>query len=344
MWEAVEMVVEKIIPTVRFLEDGDRARRDIMAAADALAATHRENPRLRVIASGETLSNSTISTLISALRKLREFGGAIELRGESEGVQAAILLNGLDRVFAFPLVPDDESGRGAGSSKRRGRFDGAFRAAAATLAFLVAPLSFSTPAKAQTTDITDPTVILSKVMERNPNLSSYQSRLHVDVRLISFPFIGQHLEGSTYFKRPANYEVVFDHVPSYARGFEKLYSDVGDPSNWEGRFAITYVGRQPFEQRTDIALHLVQRVRGMIDHETVLIDPQAWTIDQIRYDYYNGGVVTMTQHFADVGGYTMLSAQTAEIRIPHVRAVANGTYTDYETNVAIGDGVFTKKN
>ena len=98
-----------------------------------------------------------------------------------------------------------------------------------------------------------------------------------------------------------------------------------------------------FENRSDIELHMVQRVRGMIDHETVLIDPNAWTIDRIRYDYYNGGVVTMTQHFALVDGYTMLSAQTAEIKIPHVRAVANGTYTDYRTNVAIADSVFTKK-
>jgi hypothetical protein len=338
------MRVEAVIPTIHFVEDGESARREITAAADALTTTHRENPRLRVVAAGDSLSNATISTLISALRKLRELGGAIELTGESEGVRAAILLNGLDRVFAFPLIPDDGPGRSSRSLRRRGRFDGAFRAAAATLAFLVAPLSFGAPAKAQTTETTDPSVILAKVMERNPNLSSYQSRLHVDVRLISFPFIGQHLEGSTYFKRPANYEVVFDRVPSYAKGFEKLYSDVGDPSDWERRFAITYIGQQPFEGRSDIALHLVQRVRGMIDHETALIDPSAWTIDQIRYDYYNGGVVTMTQHFAQVGSYTMLSAQTADIRIPHVRAVANGTYTDYQTNVAIGDGVFTKKN
>lgn len=191
--------------------------------------------------------------------------------------------------------------------------------------------------------MTAPEAILARVMERNPNLSSYQSRLHVDIRLISFPYIGQHLEGSTYFKRPANYEVVFDRVPSYAKGFEKLYSDVGDPSNWAGRFVITYAGEQSFENRTDLALHMVQRVRGMIDHETVLIDPGAWTIDQIRYDYYNGGVVTMTQHFAQVGGYTMLSSQQADIHIPHVHAVASGTYTDYQTNVAISDAVFTTK-
>jgi hypothetical protein len=52
----------------------------------------------------------------------------------------------------------------------------------------------------------------------------------------------------------------------------------------------------------------------------------------------------MTQHFATINGYTMLSAQTADIHIPHIRAVAKGTYTEYHTNVAIDDTVFTKKN
>jgi hypothetical protein len=338
-------LIEPSIPTVRLSEDGDVARRQIADAAAGLTRAGLMNPRLRVVVGGDALSAPTIATLISALRQLRELGGAIELTAEHETAAAIIRLNGLDRVFAFPLVPEDDAKPACLVRKRRG-VGRAMRAAAAGLAFLASMLP-GTALTARAADVampTDPTVILARVMERNPNLSSYQSRLHVNVRLISFPFIGQHLDGSTYFKRPANYEVVFDHVPSYAKGFEKLYSDVGDPSNWAGRFVISYRGTQAFENRTDLVLHMVQRVRGMIDHETVMIDPGAWTIDQIRYDYYNGGVVTMTQHFADVGGYTMLSSQAAEIKIPHVHAVANGTYTDYQTNVAISDSVFTKKN
>ena len=338
------MPIEEAVPTLRFEQDGEAARHEIAALVESLARSNRENPRLRVVIAGATLSAETISTLITALRKFRELGGAIELRGESDGVRAVIVLNGLDRVFAFPLLPEDEANQPRRLPRKRNGIGRAVRAAAAMLAFLIGLPGLASPARAAVADTTDPNVILARVIERNPNLSSYQSRLHVDIRLISFPFIGQHLDGSTYFKRPANYEVVFDRVPSYAKGFEKLYSDVGDPSNWGGRFYISYVGEQTFEQRTDIVLHMVQRVRGMIDHETVLIDPNAWTIDQIRYDYYNGGVITMTKHFTEIGGYTMLSAQTADIKIPHVRAVANGTYTDYQTNVAISDAVFTKKN
>ena len=168
--------------------------------------------------------------------------------------------------------------------------------------------------------------------------------MHVDIRLISFPFIRQQLDATTYYRRPANYEVVFDKLPSYARGFEKLYTDIGDPSNWDKRFVITPAGETTFAGHRVIALRLVQRVRGMIDHETVLIDPATWSIDQIRYDYYNGGVITMSQSFQNVGGNLLLASQRADIAIPHVRAVAYGTYGSYQTNVAVDSTVFEKNN
>ena len=198
------------------------------------------------------------------------------------------------------------------------------------------------PAPAQDVLPTDPAAILARVNDRNENLSSYQGRLHVQVRMVSFPYIRERLEGTTYFKRPANYEVVFDRVPWYAGGFDKLYSDIGDAANWERRFVVSYAGLQRYAGRTDVVLRLVQRVRGMIDHETVLVDPMGWAIDQIRYDYYNGGEITMTQQFREIGGYQLLAGQRAEIAIPHVRAVATASYDGYRTNVAIDDSVFRK--
>ena len=75
----------------------------------------------------------------------------------------------------------------------------------------------------------------------------------------------------------------------------------------------------------------------------MLIAPSAGAIDSIRYDYYNGGHITMTQTFRVVGGYSMLAEQDAEIAIPFARAVAHGVYTDYRTNVALDDSVFTKR-
>ena len=320
--------------TLAVSDQNARARFD--GAIDALLAAKAPAPQLIVALDGDALPPEVISTFVAGLRRLREVGGAIAVEALTPALRDALALYGLDRVFALPLDPESVP---RGRSRRW-----VPRVAAAALAALVstggAPAHAALPGAAPA----DPVAIVERVIERNPNLASFQGRLHVDVRMISFPWIREHLDATTYYQRPSNYEVVFDRLPKVASGFEKLYTDVGDPSNWDKRFIMTNDGQVSFAGHTDIALRLVQRVRGMIDHETVLVDPATWSIDQIRYDYYNGGSITMSQSFRQLGGYTLLTSQRADIKIPHVRAVAEGTYTDYQTNVAVDPAVFVKNN
>jgi hypothetical protein len=318
--------------------DDENARARFEGIVDDLLHAKTPAPKMIVALDGEALPPALVGTLVGGLRRLREVGGAIAIEPRTPALRDALALHGLDRVFALPLDPET-----APQTHRRRWMP---RLVAGALAALFAA-GGAWPAKAAAqTDVepTEPAAILARVMERNPNLSSFQGRLHVEIRMISFPFIRQRLDATTYYKRPSNYEVVFDKLPSYARGFEKLYTDIGDPSNWEKRFWITPAGDVFFNDHRDVALRLVQRVRGMIDHETVLIDPETWTIDQIRYDYYNGGSITMSQQFQRVGTYSLLVSQRADIAIPHIRAVAYGTYSDYQTNVAVNDSVFGKNN
>jgi hypothetical protein len=320
--------------TLPLAVDDPDARAKIDAAVSALLERRGAAPRLKVELAGETLPPEIVSALVAGLRRVREVGGAIAVEPLTPALRDTMALYGLDRVFALPLDAAPPAVR---------RFRWSPRTAVAVLAVLAAVAAGRpVPVAADDRAVPDPAVVLARVIERNPELSSYQGRMHVDVHVTSFPWVSEHLDATTYYKRPSNYEVVFDRVPSYARGFEKLYTDIGDPADWEKRFVVTPAGEAAFGNHTDLALRLVQRVRGMIDHETVLVDPQTWTIDQIRYDYYNGGSITMSQTFRSVGGYLLLAAQRADIAIPHVRAVAYGTYDDYQTNVAVADSVFER--
>jgi hypothetical protein len=319
--------------TISLTAEDPAARAAVAGAVAELLERRSGTPRLTIRLSGQTLPADFVAALVAGLRRMREVGGAIAVEPLTTPLGDAMALYGLDRVFALPLDPDAEP-----RTRRRRWFP---RAAVAVLALLATIAGARpVPVSADERAALDPAAIIARVIERNPELSTYQGRMHVDVRMISFPFIREHLDATTYYKRPSNYEVVFDRVPAYARGFEKLYTDIGDPSDWERRFVISPDGTASFAGHTDLALRLVQRVRGMIDHETVLVDPQTWSIDQIRYDYYNGGSITMSQSFHSVAGYQLLATQRADIAIPHVRAVAYGTYDDYQTNVAVDDAVF----
>jgi hypothetical protein len=322
------------ITSIRLAVEDPGATAAIAAVAATLVST--AEPRLSISLDGETLPAPVVAALVTALRRLREVGGALEVVPTTAALRDQFAIHGLSRVFAFPLPPDEEPrprrlGRGLRQSIRIG----------AALAFAWLALG-APPAPAQDEILTDVPAILGRVIDRNPNLESYEGRLHVQVKLTSFPYLHERLDGTTYFKRPSNYEVVFDRVPWYARGFDKLYTDVGDPAGWQRRFVVTYAGLQSYDGHSDVVLRMVQRVRGMIDHETVLVDPGSWAIDEIRYDYYNGGTITMTQQFRDVAGYRLLAGQTAQIAIPHVHAVATASYDGYRTNVAIDESVFQK--
>jgi hypothetical protein len=51
----------------------------------------------------------------------------------------------------------------------------------------------------------------------------------------------------------------------------------------------------------------------------------------------------MSQDYETVGQFSLLARQHATIRIPYIHASAEAAYTDYHTNVAIDDAVFTKE-
>lgn len=194
----------------------------------------------------------------------------------------------------------------------------------------------STPADAQ--------AIMNRIEARNPSLQTFQARVHVNVHMTSFPWLSPKLDGTAYFKRPDNYEVVFDRVPSYAHGINKLFGDIGDPAVWQRDSNVSYDGVQPVDGRPEIALRLIKKIYSDQIKDTVAyVDPSTYQVVRMDFHYTNGGSITMTQAYREEGQYNVIASQHADIHIPHVRAVADATFATYQTNVAVDDGVFTKK-
>ena len=212
------------------------------------------------------------------------------------------------------------------------------------LALFMLALVAGPGASAQTNLPTSAHEVIQKMAERNPSLSSYRARVHVDVRMLSFPFLAPKLDGTSYFKRPDNYEVVFDRVPGYAKGFQRLFNDVGDPVGWEKDQNVTLEGVKELYGRPMLVLRMTKNIHSTIlDHTLAYVDPTNYELLQMEWYYTSGGKITMRQWYRTEGGFTLLSTQHADISIPHVHAVADSRYETYQTNVAVDDSVFTKK-
>ncbi len=48
----------------------------------------------------------------------------------------------------------------------------------------------------------DARAVIQRMDDRNPGLRSYRARVHVNIRMFSFPFLAPKLDGTSYFKRP----------------------------------------------------------------------------------------------------------------------------------------------
>jgi outer membrane lipoprotein-sorting protein len=209
---------------------------------------------------------------------------------------------------------------------------------AIAVALLLAALG-STPLGQTPAAPFDAHAILARMSERNATLKSYRARVHVDVHMYSFPFLSPKLDGTSYYKRPDFYEVVFDRMPSYARGFQHMFNDVGNPQRWEKEQNITVDGTTWLGTRSVIVLRMTKKIHSdILDHTLAFIDPTDYSLVQMEWYYTNGGKITMTQQYRMQGSYSVLSSQHATIAIPYVHAAADSTYGVYETNVPVTTG------
>lgn len=184
--------------------------------------------------------------------------------------------------------------------------------------------------------------VLERMGERNPTLQSYRARVHVDVRMISFPFLSPQLDGTSYYRRPDTYVVVFDRVPSYARGFQRIFDDMGNPDAWQKNNDIVLQGVTSLEGRDTIVLRLTKKIHSdILDHSLAYVDLASYALVRMEWYYTNGGKIAMTQGYRKEGQFWVLSRQHATISIPYVRAVADASYGVYETNVPVDPSVQT---
>jgi outer membrane lipoprotein-sorting protein len=207
-------------------------------------------------------------------------------------------------------------------------------ASIALLAFVlgVAPAPSATPAD-----------VIQKMVDRNPSLQTFRSRVHVNVRMLNFPFLAPKLDGTSYFKRPDNYVVNFDRMPGYAKGFSKLFDDVGDPASWGKDQNVVLDGRASLNGSTAIVLRLTKKIpSSILAYTLAFVDPKTYDLEQMEWHYTSGGTIVMTQTYRLQGSFAVISSQHATIDIPHIRAIADSTYGPYETNVAFANAVFAK--
>jgi hypothetical protein len=189
----------------------------------------------------------------------------------------------------------------------------------------------------------DAHALIERMVASEPGLLSYRARVHVNVHMLSFPYLSPQLDGTSYYKRPASYEVVFDSVPFYMKGFSRLFADMGQPQAWERDQDVALMGTRVVNGQALLVLRMTKKIHSdVLDHTDAFVDPRTYELLRMVWHYRSGGTIVMTQTYRNDRGFIVPAQQHASIDIPHVRAVGDAVYDGYQINVVVDDGVFTK--
>ncbi len=204
-------------------------------------------------------------------------------------------------------------------------------------------LACALPAKATSQAPADAQGVIERMLASNPALISYRARVHVGVHMLNFPYLSPELDGTSYYKRPGNLEVVFDSVPFYMKGFSKLFSDMGDAATWEQDQNVALLGTRTMDGQPQLLLRMTKKIHSdILDHTDAYVDPRTYELTRMEWHYRSGGEIVMTQAYRTASGFTVPASQHATIDIPGVHAVGDAVYGDYQINVVVDNGIFTK--
>lgn len=190
--------------------------------------------------------------------------------------------------------------------------------------------------------VTDAHAVIENMAARNRSLQSFQAQLHITGHLTSFPFFGTKLDGMYLFKRPDSYQVAFGHSSRWGDAIKNLVLEVGDPESWETtrNVAIDPQTQTP-DGRSVICLRITAKVDSdQLDYALATIDRTTYDLTEMQWHYRDGATVFLTQTYDSAGRYRFVASQHAEVHAHGIRAVADATYTDYETNVQLDDTRF----
>lgn len=192
---------------------------------------------------------------------------------------------------------------------------------------VLAALTLSLPARAQLGEPPELVALLSLISHDPSAPAKYTADVKLRVHLRVFPWISITLHGNEAYKHPGIYHFIFRGVPKAVDRFSDLAYDLGDASTWPARYDISLLS--PATPDSDPVLRLLPKKRGMVKTLDVTIDQTRGHILKAVWNRFDGGTITLVQHYDAVGTHEIVSEQDAAIRIRGIKADLVAEYSAF---------------
>ncbi len=179
--------------------------------------------------------------------------------------------------------------------------------------------------------------LLARMATINPDLHSYTATVRAHVALTTFPFLATDIVATYYHKDPDLDKLqVTSGLPIIAQSFSRLFAHIEPPSRWNTLYTIA----KNADDGKTTNLTLVPRAAGNVKKIEVLVDDASATILTMRWEYENGGWLSMNERYSEVQGNTMITSQTGHVEEPGYIGDVTTTLSGYHINPDLPDSMF----
>jgi hypothetical protein len=175
-----------------------------------------------------------------------------------------------------------------------------------------------------------------------PSLRSYTVQVQFKVRLHKPIRLRANVDGTAYFRAPAQSALQITHASGLIGGFFKgAYKLDVVPQAWPYTYHVLSQTRTQLNGQTVLQLTAQPRASAttvarvvftlsLPDHQPLLAD----------WQYQDGSTIHLAFVNGRAGAYTLPQQATISVDMPHSKLDADATYGEYQLNVPVSDDVF----
>jgi hypothetical protein len=173
--------------------------------------------------------------------------------------------------------------------------------------------------------------VVELVLARNPGMKSYKAHAHLDLRQVTFPWLHPVLDGYEYLSSPGYTVFDYPHTPFYLKGITKVQGAFGNADRWIRCYYMTLA-----ETPDAYQLHMVPKIEGEISAIDLLLGRDG-SIDHVDWQYRENpnDHIRLSQTYSTVNGYSVVTSQSSDVTLHHIRARGTQTFSGFEFNVPV---------
>lgn len=174
--------------------------------------------------------------------------------------------------------------------------------------------------------------VIRLILSRNPALKSYTAHAHLDIRQLNFPYLHPVLDGTMYYKSPGLIVSSFPHVPFYLKSVNFEQSAAYAATKFKQCYSVSVI-----EKGDHYFLHMEPYIHSRVKSLDVKVAKTDGAIQHMEWHYLQDprDHIILDLHYSKVEGYDVVTAETTDIRVDHIRAIGLSLIDGFLFNVPV---------